>query len=67
MKQQERSKPLPIKLPPDAYEALQAIADKENRLMADIVRNALAPVFIAHGYDPALLKVNRGGDRTKGG
>lgn len=62
----ERSKPLPVKLPPDAYKALQAIADKENQLLADVVRNALKPVFEKHGYDPALLKINRGGDRRSG-
>lgn len=62
----ERSKSLPIKLPPDAYAALQAIAETDNRLMADIIRNALIPVFVQHGYDPALLKVNRGGIRPKG-
>ena len=49
-------------MPKVAYDALQEIADKEGRLLADIIREALKEYTTRKGYTVSF-KVERGGNR----
>lgn len=51
-----------ITMPGEAYEALQVLAETQNRPMADIIREALQQYVRAHGHDVSF-QVNRGGKR----
>jgi hypothetical protein len=53
-----------LKMPKDAYDALQAIADKEGRLLADVIREALKEYTSRKGYEVSFT-VDRGGNRRK--
>ena len=63
MRNAMKSIPIIVQLPPPAHEALKQITGKG--VLSDVVRDALRPVFEAHGYDPALLDIERGGNRHK--
>lgn len=49
-------------MPGEAYEALQALAETQNRPMANVIREALQQYLQEHGYDVSF-QVNRGGKR----
>jgi predicted DNA-binding protein len=51
-----------LKMPKEAYDALQAIADKEGRLLADVIREALKEYTAKKGHDVSFT-VDRGGNR----
>jgi hypothetical protein len=51
-----------LKLSEDAYLALQEIADKEGRLLSDVIREALKEYTTRKGYTVSF-KVGRGGNR----
>ncbi len=57
-----KSRDYHLKLAEDAYLALQEIADKEGRLLADVIREALKEYTTRKGYT-ATFKVGRGGNR----
>ena len=51
-----------ITMPPEAYDALQELAQTQNRPMANVIREALEQYLKAHGYSVSF-QVNRGGKR----
>ena len=51
-----------IKMPDSGYEALQAIADDERRVLADVIREALEE-YVARKGKPTSFEVQRGGNR----
>ena len=53
-----------LKMPKEAYDALQEIADKEDRLLADVIREALREYTTRKGYTVSF-KVDRGGNRRE--
>lgn len=57
-----RSQNYHLKMPREAYDALQAIADQEGRLLADVIREALQEYTARKGYTVGF-KVTRGGNR----
>jgi len=57
-----KSRDYHLKLGEDAYLALQEIADKEGRLLADVIREALKEYTTRKGYS-VQFKVGRGGNR----
>lgn len=53
-----------LKIPEEAYEALQEVAKKERRLLADVVRIALERYMKDAGYEVSF-EVERGGYRNR--
>jgi hypothetical protein len=53
-----------LKMPKAAYDALQEIADKEGRLLADVIREALSEYTAKKGFTVSF-KVDRGGNRRE--
>lgn len=51
-----------LKMPEDGYEALQAIAAKEKRVLADVIREALEEYTARKGHKVSFI-VERGGNR----
>lgn len=53
-----------LKMPDEAYEVLQAIAKKDRRVLAEVIRIALEEYTKAHGYEVSF-DVERGGYRPR--
>ena len=60
----EKSRNYHIKMPAEGYEALQAIADDEKRLLASVIREALEEYTKRHGR-AVSFEIERGGYRAR--
>lgn len=60
--EEKESRGYRITMPGEAYEALQTLAETQNRPMANVIREALQQYLQEHGYDVSF-QVNRGGKR----
>ncbi|MBC7871511.1 MAG: hypothetical protein H7Y09_11785 [Chitinophagaceae bacterium] len=53
-----------LKIPEEAFEALQEVAKKDRRLLADVIRIALESYMKEQGYEISFA-VERGGYRDR--